>query len=201
MGEHASRQSESDDTECAGFRKTKILASNSGRCMEESFEGVGLHLGAGNVRWPYPWLNVDLTDGDIQCDLRQLSIPDNYAERIAAIHVVEHFYQWEIQPLLAEWKRALKPGGKIILELPCMDKVLNYICFCMQNKIPIPSAFSWHVFWGNPKYQSELMNHKWGYTKAMIEAELHQAGFAKIELKTPNYHFPMRDMRVEAIKP
>jgi predicted SAM-dependent methyltransferase len=168
--------------------------------MESGVEGVKLNLGSGKIDWD-GWINVDLEKGDLRCDLRQLDLPNDHADMAIAVHVIEHFYAWEIPALLAEWKRVLKPGAKLVLELPCMDKVINYLHECVQQNIPISPSFSWFVFWGDPKHHDPLMVHKWGYTQQMIETELAAAGFVDIVFTEPRYHFPMRDMRVEAMKP
>lgn len=117
-----------------------------------------------------------------------------------AIHVIEHFYQWQVADLLAEWRRVLKPGGKLILELPCMEKVLTYIYACVKHKMPISKSMGWHVFWGDPRYRDPLMVHKWGYTTDMMKEVLRAAGFRDIQATTPRYHFEMRDMRLECVK-
>lgn len=125
---------------------------------------------------------------------------DNSIDTIITVHVLEHFYAWEAPVALNEWKRVLKSGGKLILELPSMDKVLNYITYCMNNKIEISASMGWFVFWGDPKYRNEHMVHKWGYTKQSLRELLEQLGFKDIEFEKPNYHFEMRDMRVVAYK-
>ncbi len=103
--------------------------------------------------------------------------------------------------MLAEWKRVLKPGGKLILEMPCMDKVIMHLHHCDKNGLNISPTMSWFVFWGDPKYKSPEMGHKWGYTKDMMHEALKEAGFVDIWFDEPRYHFPMRDMRIEASKP
>lgn len=115
--------------------------------------------------------------------------------------MLEHFHAWEALDLVKEWKRALEPGGALILELPCMDKVLHYVTHCMTKNLPMSPAFSWFVFWGDPNYRNEFMVHKWGYTKEMLRALLVDAGFVDIEFQEPRYHFKERDMRVVALKP
>jgi predicted SAM-dependent methyltransferase len=112
----------------------------------------------------------------------------------------EHFHAWEAPGLLTEWRRVLKPGGKLILELPCMDKVLNHLYQCMQANVPISPSMGWFVFWGDPKHHDPLMVHKWGYTKQMLHELLEAVGFRDIEFETPRYHFEMRDMRAVAYK-
>lgn len=201
MGSQPLERSQPDDQGGPVLHKTKVLASNTGRCVEDSFEGIGLNLGCGKIRWPRPWLNVDIDQGDLYSDIRSLALPDQSADRIAAIHVIEHFYQWEVPDILLEWKRVLKPGGKLILELPCLDKVFTYIAQCIQAGRPLSPTMSLYVFWGDPRYKNELMNHRYGYTTDMIKTALLEAGLESIELCEPRYHFPFRDMRIEAIKP
>lgn len=169
--------------------------------MEDCVGGLKLNLGCGSIRWGDGWLNVDVDQGDLQCDIRDLPVDEGQVDAIAAIHVLEHFQPWEVPLLLAEWRRALKPGGKLILELPCMDKVIAYIYQCMKNKQPLSMNMTWFAIWGNPKYENALMMHKWGYTHNSLEQVVQQAGFEQIKIIDARYHFPIRDMRLEAVKP
>jgi predicted SAM-dependent methyltransferase len=136
----------------------------------------------------------------VHCDLKELRLPDECADVAISIHVVEHFYAWEVVSILKEWHRVLKPGAKLILELPCMDKVLNYILQCANKGIEAPTKMIWNALWGDPKYKSVPMTHKWGYTKKMIQEVMELAGFKDIVFEEPRYHFPIRDMRVVGTK-
>jgi SAM-dependent methyltransferase len=163
---------------------------------------IALNLGSGRIRWP-GWVNVDAFSdrADLGADLLRLPLPNDHADRIAAIHVFEHFYLWETEALLAEWKRVLKPGGSLVLELPCMDKVFGYIAARLaKNEQPAP-AFSWLALWGDPKHKSPAMCHRWGYFKSDMGKVLTDAGFTEIRNEEPRYHFPCRDMRMTATKP
>lgn len=193
MGESASSGSESTDREGADLRQRQVFASNSGVCVEPRHPGVSLNLGAGRCVWP-DWIN------DTTSDFLHLPYGDNTIDRIAGIHVLEHVYEWEAAPMLTEWKRTLKPGGQLILELPCMDKVMHYLAIAIQKGEPLAGFMSWWPLWGDPKHQDPRMTHKWGYTKQMLMDLLAAVGFEAITMNKPQYHFPMRDMRVEAIK-
>lgn len=135
------------------------------------------------------------------CDVKKLTFPDNHADAIAAIHLFEHFYQWEAQPVLEEWKRVLKPGGKLILELPSMEKVFKYIANAIDRNLPMSATFSFLPIWGDPKFRSTAMCHKWGYFFSSLRIELIKAGFTDVVPDKARYHFPQRDMRVTAFKP
>ncbi len=65
-----------------------------------------LNLGCGD-KILEGYVNVDVVDEragavpDINCDISDLSIfEDNYAEEILAVHVVEHFWRWEVVDVL-----------------------------------------------------------------------------------------------------
>lgn len=132
-----------------------------------------------------------------------MSLPflDGKADRLLSVHLFEHLFFWDVPKALAEWKRVLKPGGVLVIELPCMDKVFNHIFLRMKKgKNPSPS-FSWLALWGDPKYQNPAMCHKWGYFKHDMVELLTKAGFEQVKDEEPNYHFPTRDMRFTAVKP
>jgi ubiquinone/menaquinone biosynthesis C-methylase UbiE len=187
-----------------GDVEQRVTAQNTGNCAEDSLAAgeVALHLGSGRHVWT-GWCNIDGFNAaaDVQADLRKLPFPDSHADRAVAVHVFEHFYQWEVADLLLEWKRVLRPGGRLVLELPCMDKVFGYIVHRL-NKGAAPSPMmSWLPLWGDPKYKDPAMSHKWGYFNEDMRRLLTAAGFEQLSNPEARYHFPIRDMRWEAVKP
>ena len=79
------------------------------------------------------WCNVDLfaKKADLRCNVTKLEgIKDNSVSLILATHIIEHFRVEEIQYVLNEWRRVLKPGGWLILEFPdclkCFDWFIKH---------------------------------------------------------------------------
>lgn len=181
------------------IRDGRIHAQNTGICMEESYP-VAYNLGSGKSPWP-GWINIDQGDcADLKADIRNLPIDSDSADAVAAIHVLEHFYEWEALPLIEEWRRILKPGGKMILELPCMDKVFGYTANCFQQKEQVMEFMTLHALYGDPKHRDVAMCHKWGWFTVLLVDLLKRAGMRDPKICKPRYHFPFRDMRLEAIK-
>lgn len=149
-----------------------------------------------------PWNDKQTKRGgpDAIADITHLPDADETADAVIAVHVIEHFYKWEVQGVLTEWRRVLKPGGKLILELPSMEKVFRYIANAMDRNLPMSETFSTLPLWGDPKYHDVTMCHKWGYFPVTLCMELVKAGFKNAKVTKPRYHFKDRDMRVEAIK-
>lgn len=158
---------------------------------------VMINLGCGN----HPldgFINVDLNPAwaDVVCDVRCLDVfDDNYADEIVASHLIEHFYLWEVQDILAEWKRVLKPNGNLYLECPDLQKVA-----AMFLHGGYPDRFTLWGFYGDPGHKEPLMCHRWGYTPMSLGNELLKAGFVNIGLAEPK-KVQGRDMRIVGTKP
>ena len=163
---------------------------------------IRLNLGCGNKILD-GYLNCDYEDNyssnkpDVPCDIKELPFEDNFADEILAVHVLEHFYVWEVEDVLNEWIRVLKPGGKLIIEVPCLDKIIN--AFIKFNGSPPINLAMWGLY-GDPSYQDTRMCHRWCYSEKQLEALLKQVNLKDIESKPAQFHVEIRDMRMEAIK-
>ena len=83
-----------------------------------------LNLGCGDKILP-GYINVDVVESrggfrtDVVCDLHRLTpFEDDSIDEILSVHVIEHFWRWEVLSVLTEWVRVLKPGGRMVLECP-----------------------------------------------------------------------------------
>lgn len=158
---------------------------------------IRLDIGAGDKQKD-GWLSVGLEDHhDIKTDIRQLPLPDEYADEARAIHVFEHINRWQAEEVLREWFRVIKHGGRFALELPelvrCARAVLD----------DHPDRNAQFGLFGDPKYCDELMLHRWCYSEDEILVLLKRAGFRRMTFceLTTHGRKRWRDMRIEMIKP
>lgn len=155
---------------------------------------VRVQLGNGRHYWP-GFINCD-SEGrcDQIMDVRKLDFPDDSVSEIYAIHLFEHISRLDAESTLLEWKRALKVGGKLVLELPCLDKMAQMIVDGETNiRLTLLGIF------GDPREKSKMMLHQWAYTKKELTDLFLHCGF-RCEVSEPVYHLPKRDMRITGIK-
>jgi len=168
-----------------------------------------LNLGCGD-KILEGYVNIDVAPAragrqpDVICDLHQLQFEDASADEVLAVHVVEHFWRWEVVEVLREWTRVLRRGAPMILECPNLQSA------CEQF-LRDPEAFAgpgaegqrtmW-VFYGDPRWQDPLMVHRWGYTPRSLAKVMAQAGLAQIRQEPAQFKLrEPRDMRLVGIKP
>ena len=132
------------------------------------------------------------------------NIKTGIADEILAVHVIEHFYYWEVVAILKRWYQILKSGGKLVLECP-------NLLFACQMLLSDPKKRSspgkdgqmsmWSLY-GDPSWKDPLMCHKWAYTPQSLKAVMGEAGF--INLRQEQAQFKLReprDMRIIGIRP
>lgn len=168
-----------------------------------------LNIGCG-ARVLEGWTNCDIQVNpnaprapEILCDAKSIPLPDGCASVVMAIHVFEHFYRWEVESVLAEWRRLLQPGGQLILELPNLVKCCeNYLSGRVRGGKDPDQLARWGIY-GDPRTGDKFMCHPWGYSPEELQSILEANGFRKVKHQATVFH-PAgrnhRDMRIEAIK-
>lgn len=123
-----------------------------------------------------------------------LPLPDACADEVRSCHFLEHVYAWEAPALVAEWRRLLKVGGRLVLELPNIELAAKNLLAGSTDQM------SMWGFYGDPGWRDPYMCHRWGYTPETVKALL--VGFVRIKVMAPQTHGAkvQRDMRVEAIR-
>jgi SAM-dependent methyltransferase len=142
---------------------------------------------------------------DVLCDLHKLTpFEDSCADEILSVHVVEHFWRWEVAEVLKEWVRVLKPGGKMIVECPnllsaCREFLANPDLFSGSG--PEGQRTMW-VFYGDPAWKDPYMIHRWGYTPLSLARLMAESGLVNLRQEPAQFKLrEPRDMRVVGEKP
>lgn len=173
-------------------------------------EPIRLNLGCGDKILP-GYINVDVVSEragnkpDFVTDIRNLhGVPDLFADEVLAVHVVEHFWRWEVLDVLKEWCRVLKPGGKMILECPNLRSACEeFLKDEDMGALPGPEGqrTMW-VFYGDPRWKDPLMVHRWGYTPMSLARLMHEAGLVNLKQEPSQFKLrEPRDMRVTGSRP
>jgi len=138
---------------------------------------------------------------DVGALIKQIPLSDDCVDEILAVHVFEHFYQWQCSAVLREWRRLLKVGGLLIMELPDLIKCCKNIVEGRKGKHP-DQLGRWGLY-GDPRPFDKLMCHPWGWAPQELIEFLGENGFKNIRHLQTQFHSngrDHRDMRIEAVK-
>jgi SAM-dependent methyltransferase len=171
---------------------------------------VRLNLGCGDKILP-GYVNVDVVEAragkrpDVLSDLRRLAaFADESADEVMAIHVVEHFWRWEVEAVLQEWLRVLKPGGTLVLECPDLQAACEAFLRDPETgsgQGPEAQTTMW-VFYGDPAWKDPLMVHRWGYTPRSLSTLMESVGLVDVRREPAQFkRREPRDMRIVGRKP
>lgn len=140
---------------------------------------------------------------DIVARADSIPLPDASVEEIMAIHLVEHVHPWEVPALLREWWRLLKPGGKLVLEMPDLIKCCRNVVEGRMVGGKHPDQLGLWGLFGDDRGQDPFMSHKWAWTFKTLSPLVAAAGFIDAQEKPTQWHpagRDHRDFRLEAIK-
>jgi ubiquinone/menaquinone biosynthesis C-methylase UbiE len=163
-----------------------------------------LNIGAGNRRLE-GYVGIDAVArpaADIVAFAHEIPLEDGCADEIMAIHLWEHFYRFECDAVIKEWRRLLKRGGRLVLELPDLAKACRNLLDARQGPKHEDQMHMWALY-GDPRKSDPFMAHRWGWTPQSIAGFLSSNGFIDIVEQPTQWHpvgRGLRDMRIEARK-
>lgn len=134
-----------------------------------------MRLDIGCGRSPLPnCTTVDLYwAADIHATMWDIPLPAECAEFINCSQALEHVGKYDVVPTLREWKRLLKPGGTINLEVPDL-------IWCCKNFISAPGpGRSLEVIFGYQGEPGEV--HQTGFTEQMMRDYCQEVGLTIVE--------------------
>lgn len=134
-----------------------------------------LNLGAGEDIKP-DFVNIDIRplEGiNIVADISNLDFIDEQVEEINAYDVLEHFPFSVIPEILHNWISKLRPGGKIIVRVPDLQKILTKF---VEGKLPTFEAQ--RLIFGGQDYEHNF--HFAGFTEGVLEGLLLGCGCSEV---------------------
>lgn len=161
-----------------------------------------LHLGCGgtyldgyiNIDYPVDDKTIMNVKADVFQDIRTLKYADNSVDEVRNHHLFEHFNRVDALKLLCEWRRWLKPGGRLVIETP------DYF-WC-----------SFVFLFGPHKYKMEVGRHVFGtqeatwanhldfWYKGKFKKVLARLGFSNFKFSHPLYRNLLPNIKVECVK-
>jgi len=152
-----------------------------------------LRLHIGGTR-PHPdWKIVDVEprpEVDYVMNAADLSaFADESVDVIYTSHVLEHFHHTlnnELLRVLIEWRRVLKPGGKLLISVPDL-RVLCWL-YGNPNLLPEERMHLMRIMFGGQTDEYDV--HKAGLDFEILGMYVEQAGFSNYEQVSEFNLFP-----------
>lgn len=165
-----------------------------------------LEIGAGNhPQEGYEHLDIrQLPHIEYVCDARRLPFPDGSYDEVFSNQVIEHFGWREVEAVLVEWLRVLKPRGKLEIITPDFYHIWESLITQRDLPVsekwrggPVDSKFVAYVTGGSQDYPEN--SHLAHYTYDWYKETLESLG-CSVEIKFHGQTVPGPSIRVIAIK-
>jgi hypothetical protein len=155
------------------------------------------------------YIGIDKYDStaDINEDIFEVDIPNECAEEILASHLIEHIPHHRGPELMKKWFDNLKPGGKLIMELPDLEGICKafveaktdeekyWLTVCMYGVATGEETPTEETLKEGTKFP-----HRWGYYPKVMTELLTEIGFKDIQILPQQGSHMGKNFRVEAIK-
>ena len=147
----------------------------------KSLSMTKVNIGCGWRNFGSDWIHIDGGDYehlDYKGTVRDLpQFENNSIDLIYASHVIEYFDRSEIIHVLKEWKRVLKPDGKLRLAVPNFA-ILSRLY--LSGQIELKNALG--PLYGKMKMTDKNIYHKTTYDFKDLKNVLIDNGFSDIKL-------------------
>jgi hypothetical protein len=185
----------------------KIIKDNGMKNMIKYNKHIRLNMGSGGVEIP-GYISVDKLDyrAHIIADVLDFNLPEDSVEEIISSHMLEHISPYRVTELLVKWNKMLKPGGKLIMELPNIEELCKEFAKGDKwAKYAVVNCIFGSVNTKDDTYGEITAPHLFGFWPESITEHLQWSGFINIKILPEQIPHPgptpACNMRVEAMKP
>jgi SAM-dependent methyltransferase len=135
------------------------------------------------------YLHVDSKAGLPELDLLargdQLPLPDDWADEVLAVHMIEHVPASSLPTVLRHWHRVLRPGGRLVLHTPNGTALARaYLEGGPEARWPVLAALygydraPWDAT--GPEALGDQPDHKLLLDLGLLTDQLEAAGFTRV---------------------
>lgn len=132
--------------------------------------------------WSVVRLDIDpRTNPDIVGDMRDLGEIGPF-DAVSCNNALEHLYPHEVLVALGEFRRVLKPGGHVVIQVPDLQGIEP-----TEEIIPTIAMSGLHLFYGDPARLEEFpyMAHHCGFVESTLRRVMEASGFTVTTKRLP----------------
>jgi len=119
---------------------------------------------------------------DVRCDLRKIPEADATFDLAHARHVLEHFAPFEAPALIKEWARIIKPGGKLIVNVPNLAYAAKEILRADADPdVDVGWYPHWQVFGRQTGHETDV--HRNGFTRHGLQRLFEFVGLTEVTVE------------------
>lgn len=116
--------------------------------------------------------NKDNNVTDMIMDVRKLDFKNDSVDEILCVNLIDHLKKEEFIKALKEWKRVLKTGGKLIIDVDDRAKQAEILTGAKTQE-----EVDWALRLIYCDHAKEGRTHLWGYTPKYLKEILDDVGF------------------------
>ena len=139
--------------------------------------------------------NKDNNVTDIIMDIRKLDFKGNSVDEILCVNLIDHVKKEGFLEALKDWKRVLKVGGTLIIDVDDRQKQAEILTSAETNE-----EIEWALRLIYCDHANEGRTHWWGYVPNYLKQILINEGFEFVWVKTdyivhscyPNFQISVR---------
>lgn len=119
---------------------------------------------------------------DVRCDLRRIPEADGAFDVAHARHVLEHFAPFEAPALLKEWSRIVKPGGKLVINVPNIAFAAKEILRADADpNVDVGVYPHWQMYGRQSGYETDV--HRNGFTRHGLRRLFEHVGLMDVAVE------------------